>query len=409
MKPILQQLNPLQRLRSTASSQPYSRSKPADGQQLQHQLEDELARLVAMPTYSSSAQTAGSIIALGNRHGTLNSVAAIEYVTTELRQAGLHVKTFESGGYHSVVGTSRHTKRPKVMLLGHIDVIPVKDQSQLQLRKSNDKLYGRGVFDMKFAIAGYIHFIRTHRHQLKELDFGIMINSDEEVGGFHGAKLLAEQGWGGDIIVNPDGGDNWQVESMAKGIWMVDLVATGKSAHGSRPWEGKSAIDTLLPALSQIIALFDNQERMGTTCNVGRLQAGDSFNQVAAQGRAVLDIRSYDSNDAEAKLKQAAAIAKTCGVQLSIKRMGPPVHIDTGHPAVVSFAKHTAAVSGQPSGFTPSFGGTDARWFSAADMQPIVIRPIGGGSHSDHEWLQADDLGRFYQLIEQAVLDLARP
>lgn len=404
---MIEKLRILNRKRTRSAAPELSALKSASDDGLRNALEAELARLVALPTFSSGTDSQGSIISLRKRTSSQESAESIEMIAAELKKYGLSVTMFEQEGYKSVIATTRRTRRPHIMLQAHIDVISANSPELRQLRLADGKYMGRGVYDMKFAIACYMQFVRTHRKQLHRMDFGIMITSDEEVGGFHGAKPLAEQGWGGDIMINPDGGNDWRVESQAKGIWMADIVATGKSAHGSRPWEGDSAVDHLIPALNEIMQLFDNRNKLAPTCNIGKLSAGEAFNQVAGSGHAVLDIRSFSEADVEALELRMQRIAKRHKVACTIEKLGPPVTIDEESPLVRSFAAHVAAVTGKPCRFTVSYGATDSRWFDDPAIQNIVVRPHGGGSHGDDEWMSAEDLAKFYLLIESFVLDNA--
>jgi succinyl-diaminopimelate desuccinylase len=369
--------------------------------QLHRLLLNNLTELVKAPTFSSR-NMATSVIA------GLASAQHIELLATQFEQADMYVTRFENNDYHSVIATTQKTKRPRILLNAHLDIVPVKDEQQLILKQEDDRLVGRGVFDMKFAIVCYLQFIRTYGDILNDLDIGIMINSDEETSGFHGAKLLAAEGWGGDIVLVPDGGDNWQIELRAKGLWTGRLVAHGVSAHGSRPWEGMSVAESLIPALREVIELFDNTNKDGTTCTIGTVHLGEAFNQVPAHGFATLDIRSFDEKDFTSYNERVALIAKKYGLDYTVDELGLPIHTDASAPLVRMFANHVKKITESRVVFTPSYGGSDARWFARDGMQPVLIRPTGGGNHGPDEWMLSADLLKFYRLIESFVLDCGK-
>src|SRR4030095_15751067 len=83
---------------------------------------------------------------------------AIEYIDRYLSERGMHVIRYESNGVESIVATTQKTKTPKVMLAAHVDVVPAP-LDQFVFKKKGDKYYGRGVCDMKFAIAAYLQLI----------------------------------------------------------------------------------------------------------------------------------------------------------------------------------------------------------------------------------------------------------
>ncbi|MFI5271249.1 MAG: M20 family metallopeptidase, partial [Candidatus Saccharimonadales bacterium] len=182
-------------------------------------------------------------------------INCFEYLEDSLNKANMKVRSHQSKLNPSLVATSRSTKHPKVILQAHIDVVPAKAQ-HYKLTKSDGKYHGRGVFDMKFAAACYLRLAEELSDKMDDLDFGIMFTADEENGGQNGVKYLLEQGYGADICILPDGGNDWKIEKTSNAVWIAKLSSSGVSAHGSRPWEGKNAINNLVEGLSEIHDIF---------------------------------------------------------------------------------------------------------------------------------------------------------
>lgn len=93
---------------------------------------------------------------------------------------------------------SHGTGHPKLLFAGHTDVVPPGDGWQYPAFDgyiSNDILYGRGVVDMKGALAAMISaaiaFIKAHPNHPGTIAFAI--TSDEEGNAEHGTKHLVEQ------------------------------------------------------------------------------------------------------------------------------------------------------------------------------------------------------------------------
>ena len=83
-----------------------------------------------------------------NFHPSTNeqqSVAKLlDYVESKLRLKGMVTERFMHEGIHSLYASTRGQKHSKVMLQGHIDVVPGgEDFSQ-----HGDTIYGRGCYDM---------------------------------------------------------------------------------------------------------------------------------------------------------------------------------------------------------------------------------------------------------------------
>ena len=335
---------------------------------------DHLSNLVAIPSVSGNQLAADQIIM---------------YSAAKLEAAGMFVTTFNSNGLPSLVATSQpDTMWPKVMLVAHLDVVP-GDSKLFSVEERDDRLYGRGVLDMKGAAAAFISAAETLVGAMADYDFGIMFTTDEEIGGADGVAYLLEQGYGADICLLPDGANNWRVEAAAKGVLLYTAVAHGQSAHGSRPWAGDSAADKLLNFLHEArLFIAEPNEHTDTTLVVSTMQAGEVRNQVPAYASAQLDVRFFGMNTA-AKIEERLQTAATAhGVELTADIYGSPVEIDVSLPAVQTWLQIVETVRGQPSGeYALSFAASDARFFAAKGIPTIVTYPEGHDHHSDHEWI----------------------
>lgn len=85
----------------------------------------------------------------------------------------------------------------------NVDVVEPNEPEQFQPQIKDGKLFGRGAYDMKFAVACYLNLLLELGSKLSEYNFGIMLVSDEELGGFHGTGKLVEQGWPSEFCFLP--------------------------------------------------------------------------------------------------------------------------------------------------------------------------------------------------------------
>src|SRR5699024_12371616 len=65
---------------------------------------------------------------------------------------------------------------------------------------------------------------------------------------------LTDQGYLGDFVICAEP-TQLGIGFQAKGILQFDVQLFGKSAHGSRPWEGENAIEKALQIHNQIMNL----------------------------------------------------------------------------------------------------------------------------------------------------------
>lgn len=80
-------------------------------------------------------------------------------------------------------------KNPYLWLAAHLDVVPGSND-QFVPKVDGDRLYGRGAYDIKMAIAVFMQIFQDQDCRDKLSNVGIMITSDEEIGGMNGTNAL---------------------------------------------------------------------------------------------------------------------------------------------------------------------------------------------------------------------------
>ncbi len=345
-----------------------------------------LQKLVAFPTET------------GRKTETLS---LFSFVRSELADLPLHFTEREYQNFPALLITTRDTKTPKIWLYCHVDVVPATTE-QYQAIEQNGRLYGRGVFDMKFALASYLSLFRELGESLTDFDLGIMLVSDEEVGGFNGANRLQQEGFLSKVIIIPDGGDDLRVETKAKGIWHLTIRAEGRGAHGSRPWEGENAIEQLsdyLTALRQAVCHQDKTEKWCRTLSTGMITGGQAVNQVPDYAEAKIDIRLI-SNEEKTEIEHifTSLQAEYPRVTVETDMLGSCVNTDINNHYYQSFVEITESITGVEHVPVCSYGASDARFF-VSDMPAIITRPTGGGMHGAEEWLDLASFAKFHQII----------
>jgi succinyl-diaminopimelate desuccinylase len=349
-----------------------------------------LRQLVAMPTVSGD-------LAANNK--------ALGFIERFLTDRGMHVAHCTKEGVSSLLATTvPNSTSPAVLLTAHTDVVPATPE-QFDLRLTDGRLYGRGTIDMKFAIANYLCLVDTLKDTLSQYDFGILITSDEETGGRHGTNLFVnEKGLRPKVAIVPDGGENWQIETFAKGVQWLKVEATGKASHASRPWEGSNAISTLLGALHDIQQLAPaTPTRDDTSISIGTIEGGTAGNQIPASASALLDIRYGSMDDFDRLPSQIQDICQKHGVTSTVLVNDPPCVNDIHDPFIAAFHSLITDVTGRVPQTCRSYGTTDGRYFSALGIPSVVVTPEGAGRHTNEEWLSAEGFEQFGTILEAYV------
>jgi succinyl-diaminopimelate desuccinylase len=346
-----------------------------------------LGDLVAIPTVSPDVQA--------NSRG-------LDYIEAFLAERGMHIIRHEHNGKSVLLATTRQTKSPKVMLTAHLDVVPALDHL-FTMEEKDGKLFGRGVWDMKHAIAAFLSAVDLLGDTLLKHDFGILIYTDDEAEDEQLDWLLT-QGYSTDIVVLPDGSDNWQIEAMAKGLLYVALRITGKTSHGSRPWEGDSASLKMIDLLHELRSDFHGHGPETDTLNIGLVHSGsDAWNQLPDHAEATLDIRIMSEERQAVWVKRFEALAAKYGAFLEIRRNTSPLIHDRAHQHMQRFAECIYEVTGiKDEGFI-SFGTTSAVYFLRRGIPCIITSPPGGGRHSEEEWIDKQGLLNFPEVIKRYI------
>jgi len=323
----------------------------------------------------------------------------LRYIADFCAGHGLHVKEYDFNGVASFVATVKpNDLAPKVMLIAHIDVVPGEPQSYT-LTEKDGNYYGRGVYDMKSAAANYMHVLDMLGDDLKNYDLGIMMVSDEELGGRNGVEQLVAEGYRPGICILPDGGQNWDIETLAKGFIQGDIDVAGKAAHGARPWEGDSAIIKLVRVLNEVSHLFDENAMHTSSLNVGMIHGGEAINQIPAHASAALDIRYVKHEDYTHLTGAITDICARYGATFTERVIGTPCVTDLKHPQVVPFVESIAKITGHEATGTMSYGGSDARFFAAVGVPCILTHPEGGEQHAAGEWISKKGFEQFTKVI----------
>jgi succinyl-diaminopimelate desuccinylase len=357
-------------------------------------MEDILAKLVSFHTTEDDPQAMHQ---------------AIDYIADFLTKRGMSVERFDSNGFESMIASIRPgQKTPTVMLAAHLDVVPAADELFV-MRREGDKLYGRGVLDMKFAIAAYMQLVDDLQDRLEDYDFAIMITGDEEMGGLNGTDKLLREGYLPKVAILPDGGDNWQIQTLSKGFIYGKIRAFGKAAHGSRTWQGDNAIIKLIDVLAQVRQLFEEPARLEvSTLNIGQFHGGEATNQVASDAEATIDGRFINNDDKSRVLQAIQTICARSDIEFDLILDGAEHRTDLTDPLAEPLARHIEAVTGTHVTGWSTPASSDARYFANNNIICLSVYPIGGGHHGPEEWIDAPAFEQFKVVLQRYLDEIAK-
>lgn len=325
----------------------------------------------------------------------------IDYFEKDTDQGRLFVERFERNDKPSVVITTKETRSPEYLLNGHLDVVEA-DGHMFEPRVEDGKIYGRGSYDMKGVDAVMIVLLKELASLDNALDIGLMLTTDEEVGGFDGVDyLFKEEGYSTKCVFVPDGGKNFRLTTEAKGVIHLVLKTKGRAAHGSRPWLGENAIEKLLLLIAKIREEFPNpksEKDWVTSLNVGWIKGGDTTNKVADWAEAGIDIRYPSQKSASGILREIEDTVGEDG-EVTVGITGPAFSSDPNNDYVQRYKKVAEQVLGRELEFNRQAGASDVRHLMPYRPAVILTQAKGGDAHGDKEWVDIDSMLHMYEIL----------
>ncbi len=215
------------------------------------------------------------------------------------KKRGVELKNFVSKIGHG---------KEKIVLSGHLDVVPVGDLKQWAHQPFSadivdDKLFGRGAADMKSGITmliGAIKNLKEIPEFLEKYTLVFLGTADEEVGMTGALQMVRKRMLKDSVLIIIGEPTDMNVGIVEKGLLHVNVDIHGKSAHASMPHEGINSIEYALKLIPQLHDCMDDKrnEFLGTsTLNVGMIEGGTATNVVPDKTSLKLDYRLIPEQD----------------------------------------------------------------------------------------------------------------
>lgn len=378
-----------------------------------------------------------------------NTIEVIDYICNYLKDANIEYEIRRAeGGPQNIVAKFGNPNGKRLIFNGHCDVVPIGDEAKWSFPPFSGEvvdgmLQGRGASDMKCGLGAFLFaskLINTAGVQLAG-EVLLTIVSDEETGGEYGTEWLFDNGyitgdWG--IIAEPTGIDN--IEVGQKGTMGMNLIARGKTAHGSlSPYVGDNAIDKLMRFIPHIYKLrelhgeysgeveqvmnlskeicSDVQMAEGVenimdhvTVGIGTINGGSKRNVVADTAMCELDVRvpiGVHYEDVIAEVDKIIEESGIDGIEATYENPRNPNYISIEDPIVATTLKAIKEIVGIDAMAAYQWASSDTRYFREAGIPTIQYGPSRTeGIHNYDESLPVEDLYTFVKVYLSIILDL---
>jgi glutamate carboxypeptidase len=287
----------------------------------------------------------------------------------------------------------------QILLLGHFDTVwPAGQLARMPLARSNGRLHGPGVFDMKAGIAIGMLATRALLEAGDALSRRIVMlwTTDEEIGSGTSRAAIEEEARRSDavLVLEPSlpGG---AVKTSRKGCGQYEVTARGVSAHaGIDPTKGASAIHELAHQICRIYRL--PKLSSGISVNVGVVAGGTRANVVAEHATATVDVRAATRNEmnmVDGILRRQTPRDPSVHLEVTGGFDRPPMERTDQVARLYEQAREVARELGQTLGEGSTGGGSDGNFTAALGVPTLDgLGALGDGAHALHEHVDLDSL-----------------
>lgn len=332
--------------------------------------------------------------------------AAAAFVKGWLESREVEVTEQSHNGLPVLVADVGPAEGPTVLLHGHLDVVPGFEE-QFIPRVEGDRLIGRGAYDMKGGLAAIMCALKDCAAQDRvRVRFLCVPDEEAEDVDERSTDELVRSGMKGDFAITGEP-TNLHIGIQAKGVLATRIEVRGRSAHGSTPWLGDSAVLKAFDVFRKIEAMDFARESSELfdrpSINLGRIEGGDVFNKVPDRCEMVVDIRYLPGQDPGAILAQIRALPD---VTVTSTLTRAPAHVSRTNPYVRALRDAVGRTLEGEALSVGRDGASDAISFLEAGIPAVEFGPTGGGHHGPEEWVSLSSLRRYREALGDFVRTL---
>ncbi|MFD1504399.1 succinyl-diaminopimelate desuccinylase [Georgenia yuyongxinii] len=289
-----------------------------------------------------------------------------------------HLEVLRDGD--AVVARTRLGRDRRVVVAGHIDTVPVKDNLPTWRRTTADgteELWGRGTVDMKGGVAVALHLAAALTAPRWDVTW-VFYDHEEVEADLNGLGRLVRvhPDWvRGDLAVlgEPTAGG---IEGGCNGTLRAEVRTTGRTAHSARAWRGENAIHKAAEVLARLSAYEARdvevdglvyRESLGAVA----VRGGIAMNMIPDECVVTVNYRfapSRSTAGAEAHVREVFA-----GFDVTVTDLAGGARPGLDDPLVAGFVTAVTAVTGGAPG--PKYGWTDVARFAELGVPAVNFGP----------------------------------
>ncbi|KAB7707192.1 ArgE/DapE family deacylase [Bacillus aerolatus] len=324
-------------------------------------------------------------------------------------------------------------KGKSVIFQGHIDVVSPEPASTWNYDPwgatiVGNKMYGRGIADMKSGVAAMIFALKAVRAAGIELSSNVIIKTvtEEECTG-NGALAAIEEGFKADAALIPEPLGQQGLTAQVGVIW-VRIKVKGLGAHTER---ADQAVNAIVKSYKMVEALLDYEKELNSrpkheafsnhphpyNINIGKIHSGDWPSTVPSE--CTIEARvgfSPGINPQDIKNELHAYLLKASEKDEWLNENPPEITfygfhaegfaIDQNQELFETLGKAHELIEKEPLTFSSFTGTTDARFYNLYyDIPSTCYGPTGSNLHGPNEWIDLDSVKRVTKTYAAFLLE----
>ena len=304
-----------------------------------------------------------------------------------------------------------------IVLSGHTDVVPVDgqpwDTDPFEATVKGDRIFGRGVTDMKSFSATGLAFVPELLRRGLQRPVHFALSYDEEVGCIGVRRLIADIVARGirpmGCIVGEPTGMELVLAHKGKKAWRCRV--RGHEAHSSLTPRGVNAVEIACEIVAHVAERARGFRDAGrrdevydvpyTTAHVGTIRGGTALNIVPRDCSFDFELRHLPFDDPDAFVDDVKAFAArflpgmhavSAATFIEFDALSAMPGMDTHDGSEIARIAHRC--NGHAGVGKVSFG-TEAALFQGADIATVICGPGHiEQAHQPNEWASLDQLAR---------------
>lgn len=328
---------------------------------------------------------------------------------------------FEPGRVNVVLTLRGTGGGPRLCLNAHLDTVGYAGWPEAALvpRLDGDRLYGLGAADDKGCCAAALLTLRAlaERGTPPAGDLVVALVADEEGVSAGTTRLLEHLAADAAVVIEADELPRVVVEHQ--GFGWIDLVFTGRAAHGSAPDVGVDAIVGMAHALTRLDELDRTEYSRHadgpngrTVFHTGTTSGGTDYATYPSRSVVGIEIGTQPGehlSDRVAELEEIMAQARAAVPGLTtevVVQLDREPFLAQGHDELLAALQGAApAHLGGPLTEVGMNAWTDAALMQLAGIPTVLLGPLGGNFHAPGEWVSVSEVATLVGLLVDAATD----